>query len=224
MRCGWRKTCKQALLFREKEAKSFVSAVAVFSGERATAESKVFWFFFAKKNCLLSTPLKRANHANVESMPGHLTSRRGTPIYPLCIDAWGTIRPHTQRERKADALGWLETAAPLRDPGLAKAAMDRCWTRSGTRPFSGWCRRSLVDRFPVRRAGRGCSEEDAYSHEKNQDAVLLFRRALRDRAPSPARRFRGRPQLLQFTPLLCNCFSSFGWSRRYRRNFAPAAS
>ena len=33
--------------------KAFVSTVAVFSGERATAESKVFWFFFPKKNCLL---------------------------------------------------------------------------------------------------------------------------------------------------------------------------
>jgi biotin synthase len=44
---------KEGLLFREKEAKSFCAAVADLSGDGATAEIKVFWFFFSKKNCLL---------------------------------------------------------------------------------------------------------------------------------------------------------------------------
>ncbi len=39
--------------FLKKKQRTFASAVADSSGERATAESKVFWSFFSKKDCLL---------------------------------------------------------------------------------------------------------------------------------------------------------------------------
>ena len=47
---------KQAKAFfsEEKKQKIFVSAVADVSGGRATAEAKVFWFFFSKKNRFLA--------------------------------------------------------------------------------------------------------------------------------------------------------------------------
>ena len=44
----------KAFFFEKKKQKAFASAVAVLSGERATADAKVFWFFFSKKNCLLA--------------------------------------------------------------------------------------------------------------------------------------------------------------------------
>ena len=42
-------------VFFEEDAENFLFAVTNLSGERATAESKVFWFFFSKKDCLLSS-------------------------------------------------------------------------------------------------------------------------------------------------------------------------
>ena len=45
---------KRKRFFEKKKQKAFISAVANLSGERATAETKVFWFFFPKKNRLLS--------------------------------------------------------------------------------------------------------------------------------------------------------------------------
>ncbi len=50
--CGWGPPGREskAFFFEKKKQKAFISAVADLSGERATAESKVFWFFFAKKN------------------------------------------------------------------------------------------------------------------------------------------------------------------------------
>jgi hypothetical protein len=43
---------RKAFFFEKKKQKTFGRAVADFSGERATARKKVFWFFFSKKNIL----------------------------------------------------------------------------------------------------------------------------------------------------------------------------
>ncbi len=42
----------KAFFFKKKKQKTSAPC-RVFTGQRATAESKVFWFFFSKKNCLL---------------------------------------------------------------------------------------------------------------------------------------------------------------------------
>ena len=46
----------KAFFFEKKKQKTFVSAVAVLSGERATAETKVFCFFSSEKKALLFLP------------------------------------------------------------------------------------------------------------------------------------------------------------------------
>ncbi len=49
-----RSKASKAFFFEKKTQKTFDSAVADLSEERATAESKVFWSFFSKKDCLLA--------------------------------------------------------------------------------------------------------------------------------------------------------------------------
>ena len=49
-----RSKASKAFFFEKKKQKTFDYAIADLSGERATAESKVFWSFFSKKDCLLS--------------------------------------------------------------------------------------------------------------------------------------------------------------------------
>ncbi len=56
------KEASKAFFFEKKKQKAFASAVAVFPCKRATAEAKVFCFFFSKKKALLFTYLLRASN------------------------------------------------------------------------------------------------------------------------------------------------------------------
>ncbi len=74
-----RSEASKAFFFEKKKQKTFVSAVADLSGERATAQSKVFWSFFAKKDCLLSMrkrPCWLVSHTRLERFR-HVASGAG---------------------------------------------------------------------------------------------------------------------------------------------------
>jgi hypothetical protein len=54
----WRQTHRKqgkVFFFEKKKQKAFVCAVADYLERSASALVKVFWFFFPKKNCLLSS-------------------------------------------------------------------------------------------------------------------------------------------------------------------------
>ena len=75
-----RSEASKVFFFEKKKQKTFDSAVADLSGKRATAESKVFWSFFSKKDCLLSTSSTNAResprqHRQNESRPCFLPAR-----------------------------------------------------------------------------------------------------------------------------------------------------